>query len=491
MEIRRTVKVVNEQGLHARPCHSIVSAAQAFRSELRIRAGAREVNGKSILELMTLGAALGTELEIKVKGNDAEGLLEAISELFVAFGERVRYRISVDDPEDAVYDADRLLVQPYLGHDTHAHPLHRLHDFDGVFETLRDDGHGADADVFTVLAATYEDLGGAGPDGNPSLPPLTARAEVVLQPKRKQAEHASSSAGVRIEKTDDPAGGGQAIVFGADGAFVSFRPVNLHGIPEASLRLATAGSSGALELRAGAADGPLVGRAVLEPVSGLVLAPGAHEIRVEFFERSGGAGLHLRAADGRGPKRAIEPALLSHGPDHAPGLAVAYYELDPLATLPDYSTLEPYRRATVPTIDFPSTGDAFLGSGRRDNVGAVFTGFLTVEEEAAYAFFLESDDGARLFVDGTMIVDNDGLHGMVEKSAQLVWLLRRHLVLLAAVQPIPRQVPARSGHRGASGDRRVARRRRAGRHRGPLPQRDQRGQPRPVEARSRPTPASG
>ncbi len=88
MEVRRTVTIVNDQGLHARPCHSIVSAAQDFQSELRIRSGAREVNGKSILELMTLGASHGTELEICARGRDAEGLADVISRLFArGFGE--------------------------------------------------------------------------------------------------------------------------------------------------------------------------------------------------------------------------------------------------------------------------------------------------------------------------------------------------------------------------------------------------------------------
>ena len=82
MEIRRKVVVVNDQGLHARPCHSIVSAAQNFRSELRIRSGAREVNGKSILELMTLSAGVGTELELCARGEDAPDLAAAVEELF-------------------------------------------------------------------------------------------------------------------------------------------------------------------------------------------------------------------------------------------------------------------------------------------------------------------------------------------------------------------------------------------------------------------------
>jgi phosphotransferase system HPr (HPr) family protein len=88
VEHRRTVRVVNAQGLHARPCHSIVSRALAFQSELRIRARNREVNGKSILELMTLSAGPGTELELVARGADAEALLAELVQLFDAcFGE--------------------------------------------------------------------------------------------------------------------------------------------------------------------------------------------------------------------------------------------------------------------------------------------------------------------------------------------------------------------------------------------------------------------
>ena len=88
IEHRRTVKVVNAQGLHARPCHAIVSRALAFQSELRIRARNREVNGKSILELMTLSAGPGTELELIARGPDAEALLAELERLFEGcFGE--------------------------------------------------------------------------------------------------------------------------------------------------------------------------------------------------------------------------------------------------------------------------------------------------------------------------------------------------------------------------------------------------------------------
>lgn len=82
------MQVVNPQGLHARPCHSIVAAANGFRSQLVLRNGNREVNGKSILELMTLNAGPGTVLEVCARGGDAATLVERIEELFrTGFGE--------------------------------------------------------------------------------------------------------------------------------------------------------------------------------------------------------------------------------------------------------------------------------------------------------------------------------------------------------------------------------------------------------------------
>lgn len=85
MELRKKVRVLNDQGLHARPCHSIVSRAQGYQSELWFRNGANpEVNGKSIIQLMTLGASVGTELEVRVSGADAENLLTEIESLFAS-----------------------------------------------------------------------------------------------------------------------------------------------------------------------------------------------------------------------------------------------------------------------------------------------------------------------------------------------------------------------------------------------------------------------
>jgi phosphocarrier protein HPr len=77
-------RIVNVEGLHARPCHAVVSLAREFEADLLIRNGETEVNGRSILELMTLSASCGDELELKAEGEDALALLEALSRLIAA-----------------------------------------------------------------------------------------------------------------------------------------------------------------------------------------------------------------------------------------------------------------------------------------------------------------------------------------------------------------------------------------------------------------------
>jgi hypothetical protein len=51
-----------------------------------------------------------------------------------------------------------------------------------------------------------------------------------------------------------------------------------------------------------------------------------------------------------------------------------------------------------------------------DYYGFVFEGFVKVPETGIYEFFTDSDDGSLLHIDGRLIVNNDGLHGSVQKS---------------------------------------------------------------------------
>lgn len=80
-EAREMLRVVNTAGLHARPCHALVSLAREYSCEFRVRCGRREVNGRSILELMTLGAAAGAELEVRASGPGAAELIARVARL--------------------------------------------------------------------------------------------------------------------------------------------------------------------------------------------------------------------------------------------------------------------------------------------------------------------------------------------------------------------------------------------------------------------------
>ena len=82
--VERRVTIVNETGLHARPCHAIASLALGYRAELRIACGDREVNGRSILELMTLEAERGRVLFLRAVGDDALALVGALERLIVS-----------------------------------------------------------------------------------------------------------------------------------------------------------------------------------------------------------------------------------------------------------------------------------------------------------------------------------------------------------------------------------------------------------------------
>lgn len=77
----REIQIANKLGLHARAAARFVSAASRFRSEIRVKHGSKEVNGKSIMGLMMLAACCGTELVILACGPDAENALATLAEL--------------------------------------------------------------------------------------------------------------------------------------------------------------------------------------------------------------------------------------------------------------------------------------------------------------------------------------------------------------------------------------------------------------------------
>jgi phosphocarrier protein HPr len=76
--LRHQLVLTNRQGFHMRPCGAFAAAAARFQSDVKVSRPGREVNGKSILDMMLLNAPQGTELTVEVDGPDAKEALDAL-----------------------------------------------------------------------------------------------------------------------------------------------------------------------------------------------------------------------------------------------------------------------------------------------------------------------------------------------------------------------------------------------------------------------------
>ena len=86
--VEKRLTIVNKLGLHARAASQFVRVANKFNSDVFVAKGDQEVNGKSIMGILILAAAKGSEIRVKAVGEDAESAVNALSELVEAgFGE--------------------------------------------------------------------------------------------------------------------------------------------------------------------------------------------------------------------------------------------------------------------------------------------------------------------------------------------------------------------------------------------------------------------
>ena len=63
-----------------------------------------------------------------------------------------------------------------------------------------------------------------------------------------------------------------------------------------------------------------------------------------------------------------------------------------------------------------------------DNFGFRFSGQISIATAGDYTFYTTSDDGSRLYIDGTVVVDNDGIHGMEEQSGTITLTVGMHTI---------------------------------------------------------------
>ncbi len=79
--MERHLVIKNRLGLHARAAAKMVQLSNEFSSNLAIRFDGQEIDGKSILNILTLACPAGSQIVLRAEGSDAEKLLEAMERL--------------------------------------------------------------------------------------------------------------------------------------------------------------------------------------------------------------------------------------------------------------------------------------------------------------------------------------------------------------------------------------------------------------------------
>ncbi len=81
--ITKNLIVNNKQGLHARPAALFVQVANKFDARITVRREEEEVNGKSIMGILMLGAEKGSEIIVEIEGDDAEAAMQELEKIIL------------------------------------------------------------------------------------------------------------------------------------------------------------------------------------------------------------------------------------------------------------------------------------------------------------------------------------------------------------------------------------------------------------------------
>jgi phosphotransferase system HPr (HPr) family protein len=80
-EINQTIEIINKLGMHARAAAKFVSTASSYSSHVDVERDGQRINGKSIMGVMMLAAAKGSEIILHISGEDADDCMQSLTAL--------------------------------------------------------------------------------------------------------------------------------------------------------------------------------------------------------------------------------------------------------------------------------------------------------------------------------------------------------------------------------------------------------------------------
>ena len=181
------------------------------------------------------------------------------------------------------------------------------------------------------------------------------------------------------------------------------------------------------------------GHAEQERSGTIGLKAGRHAITIPYLQGGGGKALSV-SYSGPGIGKQVIPASaffrINNSPPPPPvvlrdpenpanavvGLDYSYYE-GTWGQLPDFNALTPVKSGQTAQPDLSQRN-------REDNFGLKFTGYINVPTDGQYTFYTYSDDGSKLFIGSTQVVDNDGGHAEQERSGTIGLKAGRHAITI-------------------------------------------------------------
>lgn len=118
---------------------------------------------------------------------------------------------------------------------------------------------------------------------------------------------------------------------------------------------------------------------------------------------------------------AAVPPVAGGGEELVPGLVGEYFQLaGPLERFPEIpADRKPDLRRVDRRVRFEASAEGFAGTRFQDYFFVRWTGLVRAPRKGKYHFYVTSDDGARVFVAGKLVVDNGGLHAMQEEDGSI------------------------------------------------------------------------
>ena len=125
-------------------------------------------------------------------------------------------------------------------------------------------------------------------------------------------------------------------------------------------------------------------------------------------------------------KTSLRPALALDPDQLRPGLRYKYYEAE-VASVYELDDLEPADEGVAEAVDLEP-------ASRDEGFGLVFSGYIRVPEDGVYTFYLTSDDGSVLLIDGERVIDHDGYHGPSRKAGMIALAAGPHTITVGYFQ---------------------------------------------------------